>query len=427
MGGLYFIEVLFVVHSSRKDLALSAFVPDSEANNKRNAKGKAPHDSNPRDRSEVDRDRDRDRDREAGASSKDSDRRGSRPRGSSSPANDRDRDRGENTSMRTRWDRAQDERRYRREQERGWFWSRGRGDWRYRQRGWNWHRDDRDHYWDDHDEDSILDYWEDTRRPLPCLIFVLPFLLIYELGVFWLVGANGEPMAIRTGADVWMRQGLAAVGLTSPWILPATLVVSLLVWQLANLRELHFRTGTLIGMAIESVIWALALIALSRGVDVAFTTVESAALTMEVPNTESGPDPDSNPNPNPNASSSSEAAATPATINSTLALIVGFVGAGIYEESLFRLALVPVLALGFRMLLAKRLMAATLAIFVSAAIFAIAHHAGAQGEAFSWYAFVFRCAAGVGFAGLFALRGFGIAVGAHIAYDVMVGWLGWHF
>ena len=54
-------------------------------------------------------------------------------------------------------------------------------------------------------------------------------------------------------------------------------------------------------------------------------------------------------------------------------------------------------------------------------IFAAAHHVGPLGEPFQWYAFGFRCVAGVFFATLFIFRGFGIAAGTHAAYDILVG------
>ena len=67
-----------------------------------------------------------------------------------------------------------------------------------------------------------------------------------------------------------------------------------------------------------------------------------------------------------------------------------------------------------------------LAVTGSALLFSIAHHAGAPGEAFTWYAFSFRWLAGIYFAWVFVVRGFGIAVGTHTAYDLLVGWFDWH-
>ena len=46
---------------------------------------------------------------------------------------------------------------------------------------------------------------------------------------------------------------------------------------------------------------------------------------------------------------------------------------------------------------------------------------GAGGEAFVGVVFLYRFLAGMFFATLFRIRGFGIAVGAHSGYDVLVG------
>jgi hypothetical protein len=42
-----------------------------------------------------------------------------------------------------------------------------------------------------------------------------------------------------------------------------------------------------------------------------------------------------------------------------------------------------------------------------------------QTAVFSWPPFVFRTIAGVYFAGLFAVRGFGITAGTHAFYDIL--------
>jgi hypothetical protein len=63
----------------------------------------------------------------------------------------------------------------------------------------------------------------------------------------------------------------------------------------------------------------------------------------------------------------------------------------------------------------------TLAMTASALAFAGAHHIGPLAEPCVWFNFIFRWLAGLFFAGVFVLRGFGIAVGAHAAYDILVG------
>ena len=89
--------------------------------------------------------------------------------------------------------------------------------------------------------------------------------------------------------------------------------------------------------------------------------------------------------------------------------------------------LVPLFFAVLRALQTPIVLASALAVTGSALLFSIAHHAGTPGEAFTWFAFIFRWLAGVFFAWVYVVRGFGIAVGTHTTYDVLVGWLGWHW
>jgi len=243
-----------------------------------------------------------------------------------------------------------------------------------------------------------------TRRPLPCLAFVAPILLAYEFGVLWLGGPSAE--TLRAGADAWMRNGLARLGLTDHWFLPLCIVVALLGWQAVNPRDWKFNPSSLLGMAVESVVLAIALVGLSKLVDLGFVYLEQSS----VPGT------------------MSPALAVDSTNSkSAMAPLIGFLGAGIYEEALFRLALIPIFFGVLRLLQTPNVLATSLAVTASALLFSVAHHAGSPGEAFTWFAFIFRWLAGVYFAWVFVARGFGVAVGTHTAYDILVGWLEWHF
>jgi membrane protease YdiL (CAAX protease family) len=111
--------------------------------------------------------------------------------------------------------------------------------------------------------------------------------------------------------------------------------------------------------------------------------------------------------------------------------LIGFLGAGIYEELLFRLMLLPVL---FAVARGARLSPSaswTCAMVVGSLLFAAAHYrftltvGGMQfgptaGDSFAWTTFAFRTAAGMFFSLLFLYRGFGVAAGAHAAYDILV-------
>ena len=213
---------------------------------------------------------------------------------------------------------------------------------------------------------------------------------------------SGTADATRTGADAWLRRGLTAVGLTDHWLLPLALMLGLVIWHVATLRGWRFAPAILPGMAAESLVLAVALVGLSRLLDLGFSALDHAG---------------------PPVLAGSTATAT-ATHSSTL---IGFLGAGVYEEALFRLALIPLCFATLRGLRTPQILASAAAVTFSSLVFSLAQHAGTPGEAFTWFAFVFRWLAGVFFAWVFVVRGFGVAVGTHTAYDVLVGWFGWHF
>jgi Type II CAAX prenyl endopeptidase Rce1-like len=241
-------------------------------------------------------------------------------------------------------------------------------------------------------------YWSSTRRPLPSLVFVIPLMLAYEIGVVWHTGASAA--ALRTGADAWMRSALGTLGLTDQWFPPLLLTVVLLGWQVMRPRDWRFSPAILGGMVIESLILAIALVGVSRLIDLGFSLLDQhPPRLLAVATSSSQPD---------------------------LGSLIGFLGAGVYEEALFRLALVPLLFGALRLLQTPQVLASALAVTGSALLFSLAHHAGTPGETFTWFAFVFRWMAGVFFAWVFVIRGFGIAVGTHTAYDILVGWIGWH-
>jgi membrane protease YdiL (CAAX protease family) len=233
-------------------------------------------------------------------------------------------------------------------------------------------------------------YLRATRHPWPCLLFLLPLLVLYEIGVLWLGGAH--PDTVRNGADAWLRWGLDRFGLHQLYFAPVFVAFLFIVWSWLRRGDRPGDVfGVWLGMAIESVVFALGLWGVSRGLS-PFLTRLGIELAVGSP----GPE-------------------------RALGQVVTFVGAGIYEEVLFRLLLFTILGQILRLIGVSALFAFLLAAVGSAGFFSAAHNVGPYGEAFDAYVFLFRTVAGVYFALLFQLRGFGIAVGAHACYDVLVG------
>ena len=99
--------------------------------------------------------------------------------------------------------------------------------------------------------------------------------------------------------------------------------------------------------------------------------------------------------------------------------LVGSLGAGIFEELVFRLGLMS-LIVWLWLQLAKALdlpkaPGGVLAVVISALLFSWHHHLG---EPFEMGVFLFRTMAGVILGFLFWFRGFGVCVYTHAMYDV---------
>ncbi len=97
-------------------------------------------------------------------------------------------------------------------------------------------------------------------------------------------------------------------------------------------------------------------------------------------------------------------------------------GAGIYEELLFRVILVSVFY-GILYLIFRKWPSWTkyvVAALLSAFIFSVFHYIGPYGDSFTIYSFFFRFFAGLALNALYIYRGYGIAVWTHALYDIFI-------
>jgi hypothetical protein len=231
-------------------------------------------------------------------------------------------------------------------------------------------------------------YLAAARHPWACVLFVLPLLAAYELGM--LLQGPGRQDFCRNGADLWLRALLGQAGLAHGLWAPVLLVLGLLGWAWRRRRDRPGELGPVwVGMVLESAALAVGLWGTCHLIWPLLQTAQLSAGGSEC-------DP-------------------------AVERMLSYAGAGIYEEALFRLLLLS--ALRWLMVQADLPGARGLALaaLLSAVLFSLAHHVGPQGEAFDAQVFFFRTLAGLYFGGLYLFRGFGIAVGAHAGYDVLVG------
>jgi len=273
-------------------------------------------------------------------------------------------------------------------------------------------------------------YLERTTRPVYAIAFLVPFIVFYELGTLLINTDVLSKSQVRVVAFVWLQNFLQYLGTSDKiaWLAPPVVVVVILLGlQIASRKPWYFCLRDYGPMAVECILLAVPLIVLSlffNSPSVGSPPSSQSALERCRPRTCLVAAQSQGAGREEAVSDSS--ADAPSAQRSLMANVVTGVGAGIYEELVFRLILICALMVLFQDILGiGHRNAIMLAVLVSAALFSAHHHIifvnGRLGRTapFTWPEFGFRTAAGVYFAVLFAIRGFGITAGTHAFYDII--------
>jgi hypothetical protein len=210
-------------------------------------------------------------------------------------------------------------------------------------------------------------------RPLEALVFLLPLIVIYEIVSI----TRGQDRVI---AFDLLRRFFELFGHVGMWAPGLAVIAILLATHVASGEKWAIRWSRVAWMYVEVVALATPLLVLNWTV----------RLTVE-------PD-----------------------IPGGLIEDIGMgIGAGVYEELVFRLLLISfVVMLGEDLLRLGRTSVTATAIALSSLAFAAHHHHPIGVEPFEPTAFAFRAVAGAYLAIIFWYRGYGSAAGCHAAYNV---------
>lgn len=227
-------------------------------------------------------------------------------------------------------------------------------------------------------------YLAESERPWVSLIFLAPFVIAYQLyATGWLTPAQGisPSVGVQITAFLLVEQFFALFGASGACLPPVALIALLLLAHFLRRDPCRFHVKSLLLMGIESIGWALPLLAmgwlLARFLPLGTGLGRSASVLLAL-------------------------------------------GAGIYEEMIFRLAGVTLLNLLIvRLFHARPKPAAVLIVLTSGIVFALYHYLS-PAETFRARTFLFRATAGAYFGLLYLLRGFGVTAGSHAAYDLVV-------
>ena len=222
-----------------------------------------------------------------------------------------------------------------------------------------------------------------SKSPLYSFIFTLPLFLLYEVGIFLISSRDIDQL--RNGADVFMRQVLESFGIYGMYGFGGTFLIGFLIAfirQKKNLRTSEIESRFLLIMFFESIVWATLLVIMMIKIPTFLSLSNEDHLIQQV---------------------------------------VLAIGAGIYEEFVFRVLLISGLAFFFGLIFNwGEFGKSFLSVIISSAIFSIFHFFGSYGDTFSFPLFFVRFFAGIFLAMIYIFRGFGITAYAHSIYDLFV-------
>jgi Type II CAAX prenyl endopeptidase Rce1-like len=223
---------------------------------------------------------------------------------------------------------------------------------------------------------ALSGYFKRSERPLHSLAFIAPLILIHEIG--WRLAGP------RLLAFYLLHRFFAMFGASGMFLPALALIGILLTWHVACRDSWSIHLPTLLGMLAESVVLALPLLALAAGL--AHWNFRTLLAGYE---------------------------------HALADRIVISMGAGIYEEMIFRLIGLTLLNILFVDILSMRKnWAIVLMVLISSISFSLYHYLGP--EPFAWKTCLFRTVAGIYFAVIFLCRGFGVTAGTHAIYDVII-------
>lgn len=222
-------------------------------------------------------------------------------------------------------------------------------------------------------------YLEDSRRLDIAVLLTAPLFVAYEAGLLFFTRGD-----VRNAADVRLKEWAAAVHPHLPLVLNTLLLLGFVAAALRREKTpvVAWLTPALL---LEACAYALVLGPLSM------------ALVRLVP------------------------LATSVMGRGPVVEVLFAIGAGLYEELLFRLLVVGGLAWilgrwgGF-----PRWFSLGFPVFFGAVLFSLFHHVGPLGDPFEWRVVAFRALAGVLLGVLFVFRGFTVTAWTHAIYDLLL-------
>ena len=229
-----------------------------------------------------------------------------------------------------------------------------------------------------------MKYFQYSKNILSSLLFIFPLLLLYEFIAFFKF--NNADIIIRNTADTIIRDFIKLFTENVLLVQSIIILFFLIFYYIYNKNHINnheFNIKYISFMYIEGFLYGLLLIFFLNGLNI-FQRLDVFQYNDYI-------------------------------ISFYLCL-----GAGIWEEVLFRLIIFNFFIYFTSLFLKHSFITLFLPIFISSVIFSLFHYIGSFSDTFTLYSFIIRFVGGVYLAVIYYYRGLGIAMFSHFIYDFLI-------
>jgi len=224
-------------------------------------------------------------------------------------------------------------------------------------------------------------YFRFTKHYYYGFVMVIPMFILYEIGLF--IVYKDLQFKVRNLIEYFFKSAIQNVGCSIFFTVSIVLMLTAILFCRPRKDFLVFRLKYFFVAVAESFLYAILF---------AFFTIKFYSMMFLIGG----------------------------NVNDIFLKLALSLGAGVYEELLFRVilfgGLVFILSKIFKL---QRFFVVFLALVISSILFSWAHFFGVT-ERFSLYSFIFRFFGGAFFCVIYRLRGFAIVAYTHAIYDILV-------
>jgi len=233
---------------------------------------------------------------------------------------------------------------------------------------------------------ALSPYFSQTKSLTYSYLIALPLLILYEILI--LISQPDADGFVRLSTDIWIKWVFASIGFdTLKFTVALVLIMGLYVYFKDRKNPVRVRGRFFLYMILESTAYAIIIAMLISGfLGLIFNMDANAGI---------------------------------ASLSKFQQFALS-IGAGLYEELIFRVLLVNGLLVLFGWMGFQKGWKHASAMILAALLFSSVHYFGSYGDMFTLSSFLFRFLFGLALNGLLIYRGFGIAAWTHSIYDVLL-------